>query len=112
MSRLTLLTNEWERPSENIHKIRQPVRVWCAIELTNAIHQLCLKFNMVSLLHDIRLVLQHSGLVGVYVQVIRGREDGHDGWETCRLGFTVHSISIISPRISKERLEESTHPAS
>jgi len=70
--------------------------MWCTIELTNAIHQLWLKSTQVSLLHNIRLVLQHSGLVGVYVQVVWGREDGHDGWETCRLGFTVHSISDIS----------------
>ena len=71
-----------------------------------------------SSLHDVRLVFQHSGLVGVYVQVVWGGEDGHDGWETCRLGFTVHSISNISPvsplhvEDTSEKAKRETHPAS
>lgn len=47
------------------------------------------------LLHDIRLVLEHSGLVRVHVQVVGRREDGHDGREAGRLGLSVHSVSEI-----------------
>jgi hypothetical protein len=61
---------------------------------------------VVSLLHHVRLVLEHSGLVGVYVQVVGSREDRHDRWETGRLGFTVHSVSTVSPCLSLQKTRD------
>lgn len=53
---LTLFSNEWQTPSEHVHEIGQPVRMWGAVELAD--------------IHDIILILEHSCLIVVYIQVV------------------------------------------
>ena len=55
--------------------------MWGAIELSDV--------------HDIALVLENSGFVVIYVEVIGGGEDSHNRWEAGALRFTVHSVSMI-----------------
>lgn len=49
---------------------------------------------------DITLVLEDSCLVVVAVEVMGAREEGHDGWETCRPRLPVHPIAIITARVN------------
>lgn len=42
---------------------------------------------------DVTLVLEDSRLVVVTVEVVRAREEGHDGWKTCRPRLPVHPIA-------------------
>ena len=44
--------------------------------------------------HDVTLILQHRRLIVINVKVVRRGEDGHDGWETRRLRFPVHPVTI------------------
>lgn len=53
----------------------------CAVELSDV--------------HDIVLVLQDRSLVIVYVEVVRGREDGHHTRKACGPCLAVHSIASI-----------------
>lgn len=45
--------------------------------------------------HNVILVLQHSCLVVVYIQVIRSTEDGHDTGEASGASLAVHAIPGI-----------------
>ena len=76
-----LLANEWERPGEDVHEVREPVRVRCAVELSDV--------------HDIVLVFEHGSLVVVHVQVVRGGEDRHHRREASRPSLSVHTVSCI-----------------
>ena len=49
---------------------------------------------------DITLVLEDSRLVVVTIEVVRTREEGHDGWEACRPRLSVHPIAEITARVS------------
>jgi hypothetical protein len=49
---------------------------------------------------DVTLVLEDSCLVVVTVEVMRAREEGHDGWETCRPRLPVHPIAKITVKAS------------
>ena len=62
--------------------------MWCAIELSDV--------------HHIVLVLQDRGFVVVYVEVIRGAEDGHDTWEACRPSLSVHPVASILSLMSAD----------
>jgi len=53
----------------------------CAIELTNV--------------HDIVFVLEYGSFVVVDVEVVGGREDGHDTGETSSSGLSVHSVASV-----------------
>jgi SepF-like predicted cell division protein (DUF552 family) len=75
----TLLSNERQTPSEDVHEVRKPVRVRRAVELADV--------------HDVVLVLEHGGLVVVNVEVVGRREDRHDGGETGRLRLAVHAVT-------------------
>lgn len=48
--------------------------------------------------HDITLVLQNGCLVIVHIEVVWGRENGHDRWEARTLRFAVHAITIQTSR--------------
>ena len=48
----------------------------------------------------ITLVLEDSCLVVVTVEVMRAREEGHDGWKTCRPRLPVHPIAKITARVN------------
>jgi hypothetical protein len=54
--------------------------VWRAVELPDV--------------HDVALIFENSCFVIVYVEVVGGREDGHDVREACTLRFAVHAVSI------------------
>jgi len=49
---------------------------------------------------DITFILEDGRLVVVTVEVVRAREEGHDGWETCRPRLSVHPIARITAKIS------------
>lgn len=51
----------------------------CAVELSD--------------IHDVAFVFQHRCFVVIYIEVIWGREDGHHGWKSGRLGFAIHAVS-------------------
>ena len=59
---VTFLSHEWHGPSEHIHEVGQPVRMFYCVELAD--------------IHHIVLVFQHGSFVPVHVKVIGGREDG------------------------------------
>ena len=44
-------------------------------------------------IEDIALVLEDSRLIVVTIEVVRTREEGHDGWETCRPRLSVHPVA-------------------
>lgn len=46
-------------------------------------------------IHNIVLVFQDSGLVVVDVEIVGRAEDGHDAWEACGAGFSVHAVPGI-----------------
>ena len=71
----------------------------CTVELPDARislgeYGLCLPFDNV--LHDVRFVFEHSGLIRVHIEIIGGGEDGHNGWKTGSLGLPVHAITAAS----------------
>ena len=43
--------------------------------------------------HDIAFVLEDSGLVVVYIEIVRCRENRHDGGKPSRFGFPIHSVA-------------------
>jgi hypothetical protein len=49
---------------------------------------------------DITLVLEDGRLVVVTIEVVRAREEGHDGWEPRRPRLSVHPIAKITARIN------------
>jgi len=49
---------------------------------------------------DVTLVLEDGRLVVVAVEVVGAREEGHDGWETCRPRLSVHPIAKITTRVN------------
>ena len=49
---------------------------------------------------DIALVLEDRCFVVVTIEVVRAREEGHDGWETCRPRLPVHPIARITTRVN------------
>jgi hypothetical protein len=75
----TLLADERQTPCEDVHKVREPVRVRRAVELPDV--------------HHVALVLQDGCLVVVDIQVVWSTEDSHDGWEASRLCLPIHPIS-------------------
>lgn len=77
---LTLLSNKGQTPRKHVHEIRQPVRVRCAVELSNV--------------HDIIFVFQHSGFVVVHIKVIGGGENSHHWRKRGCLALSIHTISI------------------
>jgi hypothetical protein len=76
---LTFLPNKWQTPRESVHKVGQPIRVWRAIELSDVQY--------------VRFILEDCSLVVIHVKIIWSREKCHDGWETCRAGLPVHTVS-------------------
>lgn len=59
-----LFAYERQRPRKDVHKVRQPVRMRAAVELTNV--------------HDVVFVFEDSGLVVVHVEIVGSAKDGHD----------------------------------
>lgn len=57
---------------------------------------------------DIALIFEDSCLIVVTVQVVRAREEGHDGGETCRSRLSVHPIAKTTERVN---LCEKHHPS-
>jgi len=55
---------------------------------------------------DITFILEDSRLVVVTIEVMRAREEGHDGWETCCPRLTVHPVAR---RVGKVGLCEESH---
>ena len=49
---------------------------------------------------DIAFVLEDGCLVVVTVEVMWTREEGHNGWETCRPRLPIHPIAKITARIN------------
>lgn len=45
--------------------------------------------------HDVVLILQNSGLIVVNIEVVGGRENGHDTGETSGSGLAIHSVTGI-----------------
>ena len=41
----------------------------------------------------VTLILEDGCLVVVTIEVVRAREEGHDGWEACRPRLSVHPIA-------------------
>jgi hypothetical protein len=80
----TFLANERQTPCERIHEVRKPVWVGGTIELPDV--------------KDIAFVLEDGSLVVVTVKVMRTREEGHNGWETCRPRLPVHPIAKVTTR--------------
>lgn len=76
-----LLSNERQRPGEDVHEVGEPVRVRGAVELSNV--------------HDVVLILQHSGLIVVNIEVIGGGENRHDTGEASGPGLAIHSVTGI-----------------
>jgi hypothetical protein len=58
--------------------------MWGAVELSD--------------IHDIVLILQYRGFVVVDVQIVGGREDGHNGRKLCCSSLAVHAISRYKRR--------------
>lgn len=77
---LTFFSNKGQTPGEHVHEVWQPVWVGRTVELSDV--------------HNIVLIFENGSLVVVYVEVVGSREDGHDRWETCRLGFAVHPVAV------------------
>ena len=79
-----------------------------AVELTNEneceerIDQSEARIRYLSDVHHVVLVLEHRCLVVVDVQVVGGREDGYEGWETSGLTLPVHSISGVLGLVSSD----------
>lgn len=90
-SERTLLSDEWHTPCEDVHKVGKPVWMRSAVELPNV--------------HDIALVLEHGRFVVVDVEVVGGREDGHDRGEACRFRLAIHAIP--KPIVNEEEIMES-----
>lgn len=64
---------------------------------------------------NITFILKDSRLVVVTVEVMRAREESHDGWETCRPRLTVHPIAKITAGVNlceKVINRVATYPAS
>lgn len=78
---LTLLSDEGQRPCEDVHEVGKPVWVRSAVELSDV--------------HDVILVLENGSLVVVHVEVVGRTEDCHDAGETSCPRFPVHSVSSI-----------------
>ena len=55
--------------------------MWRAVELSD--------------IHDVILIFQNRGFVVVYVEIVRCAKDGHDTWEACCPGLSVHAIASI-----------------
>jgi len=68
---------------QTIHEIGKPVGMWRAVKLSD--------------IHDIILVLQNCGFVVVDVQIIRSRENSHDGRKLGSSSLTVHAITTCQP---------------
>lgn len=51
-------------------------------------------------IQHITLILEDRCLVVVTIEVVRTREEGHDGWEACRPRLSVHPIAEITARVS------------
>ena len=81
MKRLTFLANERQTPSEDVHEVGEPVGMRGRVELPDV--------------HDVALVFQDGGFVVIDIEVVRGREDGHDGGETGSLRLPIHAVTRI-----------------
>lgn len=62
--------------------------------------------------HDVALVLENGRFVIIHVEIIGGREDGHDGGKTCALRFTVHAVTAYVSDIGVQLGDMKSHPAS
>ena len=43
--------------------------------------------------HDVAFILKYSGFVVVYIEVVWGGEDSHDGGESSCLRFAIHAVA-------------------
>ena len=75
------LAHERQRPREDVHEVRQPVRVRRRVELANV--------------HDVVLVLHDRRLVLVDVEIVRRGEDGDQRGKTGLGGLFVHPIANV-----------------
>jgi len=88
----TFLSNKGKRPSEDIHKVREPVWVRRAVKLADV--------------HDVVLVFQHGSLVVVDVKIVWGREHGDEGGEAGVSAPLVHAVARVLRLVRADDGEE------
>jgi hypothetical protein len=44
-------------------------------------------------IQNVALILQDSSFIVVYIEIVRGGEEGHHRWKACSPGFPVHSVT-------------------
>ncbi|KAH3683701.1 hypothetical protein WICPIJ_005320 [Wickerhamomyces pijperi] len=76
-----LFSNKRQRPSENVFVVRQMVRMWREVELTDV--------------HSVAPVLQNGTFVFIRVGVVWSREQSQQSWEPSGIGLTIHSVPGI-----------------